>query len=148
MCIILKPTCFWNISALDSLICSHLQKTKGGWEGWSDVLLHDSQWNGMWYQKWTFFGARRVWWESIWDEDQLHPWGDGNGKNLHLGCEPTGRGNTSARLLIILSFQFSSFHCSVMLFPPKGSQGTADIGVPALRCVHRSSGLWGSQSYE
>lgn len=73
----------------------------------------------MWHQKWPLFGARRVWWESIWDEDQLHPWGDGNRKNLHLGREPTGRGNASAHLLILLSLQFSSFHCTVMLLPPK-----------------------------
>lgn len=120
---------FFGIFLHLTLIFSHLQKAKGGWEGWSDVLLHDSHWNGMWHQKWPFFGARRVWWESLRDKNQLHPWGDGNRKNLHLGRESTGRGNTSTPLLIHLSLPFSSFHCSVILPPPRLSR----------YCEHRSS---------
>lgn len=76
-----------------SLSHSHLQKTKGRWEGWPNVLLHDPQRNGVWHQKWSFLRARRVWRESLWHKDQLHTRGHRNRKDLHSGCQPAGKGS-------------------------------------------------------
>lgn len=70
---------------------SHLQEAEGGREGRSDVLLHDPQRDGVRHQKRAFPGARRVRRKPVRHQDQLHPRGHRDGKDLHPGCQPTGR---------------------------------------------------------
>ncbi|XP_061665536.1 MAGUK p55 subfamily member 2b isoform X3 [Syngnathoides biaculeatus] len=96
----------------------HHQKTKGGRARRPDVFVHDPQRNGGRREKRTLPGARRIRRELVWYENQLHTRGDRNGKDLHPGREPPG------------------------------SQGPADVRVPALRRVHRGPRFRGPEGHE